>query len=111
MIALMLDRIFNISDGRSYKFGWIPLIYHVAMKGTIFNWDDIVANSLSSCITRAQEGLHQQKSEFYVGSFLVDSILCFIPFEKLNCKLKGEKPLFMQHIRYSGLTNMTVVTS
>ena len=84
MVVLMLNRIFGRADESSYKFVWIPLIYHVSMKGTIFNWDDIAANGISSCITVAQEGLHQRKLEFYMGSFLVDCILCFHPFEKLN---------------------------
>ena len=53
MVVLMLNRIFRRVDGRTYKFGWIPLIYHVAMKGTIFNCADIVANSLSTSITAA----------------------------------------------------------
>ena len=86
MVVLMLNRIFDRDDGRTYKFGWIPLIYHVAMKGKVLNWVDIVANSISTSITVAQEGLHQRKSEFYMGSFLVDCILCFHPFDKLNCK-------------------------
>ena len=30
MIVLMLNRIFGRADKISYKFGWIPLIYHVA---------------------------------------------------------------------------------
>ena len=68
------------------------------MKGTIFNWADILANSLSSCITAAQEGLHQRKSEFYMGSFLVDYILCFHPFEELNYKWKGGKsPIYVAY--------------
>ena len=37
LVVLMLNRIFGMADGRTYKFGWIPLIYHLAMKGTIFN--------------------------------------------------------------------------
>ena len=45
MAVLMLNRIFDRADGRSYKFGWIPLIYHIAMVGAVFNWADIVANS------------------------------------------------------------------
>ena len=91
MVVLRLNRIFGRADGSAYKFGWIPLVYHVTIMGTIFNWADIVENSFSSCITAAQEGLHQRKSEFYMGSFMVDYILCFHPFEKLNCKWKGEK--------------------
>ena len=37
MLVLMLNRIFSRADGRTYKFGWIPLIYYVAMKGKNFN--------------------------------------------------------------------------
>ena len=37
LLVLMLNTIFSRADGRTYKFGWIPLIYYVAMKGTIFN--------------------------------------------------------------------------
>ena len=95
MVVLMLNRIFGRADGRFYKFGWIPLIYHVTMMGRIFNWADIVANSLSSCIIAVQEGLHQQKFKFYMGTFLVDCILCFHPFEKINYKWKeGKAPIY-----------------
>ena len=87
LVVLMLNRIFDRADGRTYKFGWIPLIY----KGTILNWADIVANSLSTSITAAQEGLHQRKFEFYMGSFFIDCILSFHPFEKLCCTWKGGK--------------------
>ena len=66
-------------------------MYYVAMKGTIFNWDNIVANNLSTTIISSQEGLHQNKSEFYMGSFFIDCILCFRPFERLNYTWKGEK--------------------
>ena len=37
MVVLMLNMVYGRADGRTYKFGWIPLIYYVAMKGTIFN--------------------------------------------------------------------------
>ena len=98
MVVLMLNRIFGRADDRSYKFGWIPLIYHVAMKGTIFNWDDIVVNILSTSINVSQEGLHQRKYEFYMGSFLVDCILFFHPFEKINCTWRGEKdPIYVSY--------------
>ena len=62
MVVLMLKMIFIMANGRTYTFRWIPLIYYVTMKGTIFNWVDIVTNSLSTTITAAQEGLHQKKS-------------------------------------------------
>ena len=98
LVVLMLNRIFSRAYGITYKFGWIPLIYYVAMKGTIFNWADIVANSLSNSITAAQEGLHQRKYEFYMGSFFIDYILIFHPLEKLNCTWKGGKtPIYVAY--------------
>ena len=48
LLALMLDRIFDRANGKFYKISWVPLIYFVATRGTIFNWDDIVENNLSS---------------------------------------------------------------
>ena len=42
MVVLTLNRVFDRVDRRSYKFIWIPLIYHVAMVETIFNWAEIV---------------------------------------------------------------------
>ena len=51
----MLNRIFGRADGKFYKIGWIPLMYHVTMEGTVFNWEDIISNGLSSCITVAQK--------------------------------------------------------
>ena len=53
VIALMLSKIY----GRVYNFLWIPLLYYVAMKGMIFNWEYIVSRNLAKCIKAAQEGL------------------------------------------------------
>ena len=50
LISLMLNRIFGKENGKMCKLIWIPLIYHVALESTIFNWVDIVSSSLSSCI-------------------------------------------------------------
>ena len=72
LVALMLNEIFGRADGKFYKIGWIPLMYHVIMEGTVFNSADILANILSSCISVAQGGLRQQKFEFYMGSLLIE---------------------------------------
>ena len=56
LVALILNRIFDRDDGIFYTIGWIPLIYHVTMEGTIFNWSYILANKLYSCIAATQEG-------------------------------------------------------
>ena len=37
IVALMLSRVYGRSDGKMYNFGWIPLMYYVAMDGTFFN--------------------------------------------------------------------------
>ena len=58
MVALIPNRIFDRYDGMFYKIGWIIVMYHVTMMGTMFNWEDIIANNLFSCITTAQEGFH-----------------------------------------------------
>ena len=73
-IALMLNRIFGRANGRLFKFEWIPLIFHVATEGTIFNWSSLVSSSLSSCIAAAKGGVEQKKSEFYMSSILIDCI-------------------------------------
>ena len=74
-IALMLNRIFGRYHGKSFKIGWIPIIFYVAPQGTIFNWENIVSNSLSACISSALGGVSQKKSEFYMSSILVDYIM------------------------------------
>ena len=38
IVALMLSRLYGRSDGKMYNFGWIPLMYYVAMEGIVFNW-------------------------------------------------------------------------
>ena len=53
LVALMLNIIFRRVNGTFYKIGWMPLMYCVTLEGTIFNWSDIVANSLYSCISAA----------------------------------------------------------
>ena len=83
-IVLMLNKIFGRENGKSFKIGWIPIIFFVATQGTIFNWASIVSNSLSACISAALGGVSQKKSEFYMGSFLIDCILCTQAFPALN---------------------------
>ena len=51
LVDLMLNKIFSRDDGRFYKIGCILVMYHVTMMGTMLNWEDIIENSLSSCIT------------------------------------------------------------
>ena len=55
-IALMLNRIFGRANGRLFKLEWIPLMFHVATEGTIFNWASLVSSSLSSCVAAALGG-------------------------------------------------------
>ena len=75
VIVLMLNRIYGRADGKFYKFWWIPLMYHIAMEGIVFNWSNIIARNLSTFIKAAQEGLWLGKFEFHMSSFLVDCIL------------------------------------
>ena len=86
-IALMLNIIFCQEHGKFYKLSWIPLIYHVAMQTTIFNWADIMEDILSSRVAAALGGLTQRKLEFYKSSFFIECILCTHPFSNLNCDL------------------------
>ena len=53
VIMLTLNKIYGREDGKFYKFGWIPLIYHIAMEGTVFNWADIIAINMSTSIKEA----------------------------------------------------------
>ena len=81
----MQNIIFGMENGKFYKLSLLPLIYHVALEGTIFNWEYIVSSILSSCIVVTQGGSTQRKSKFYMGSYLIDCNLCVHPFMKLNC--------------------------
>ena len=36
-IALMLNKVFGRAHGKSFKLGWILIIFYVATQGTIFN--------------------------------------------------------------------------
>ena len=40
-IALMLNNFFGRAHGRSFKLGWVPIIFYVATQGTVFNWANI----------------------------------------------------------------------
>ena len=91
LVALMLKRIFGRANGKFYKIGWIPLMYHVTMHNTIFNWENIISSSLSSCISEALRGLLERKYEVYMESYLIDCILCLYPFLKLNCSWNEAK--------------------
>ena len=36
-IVLMLNKIFRRAHGKSFKLGWVPIIFYVATQGTEFN--------------------------------------------------------------------------
>ena len=55
-IALILKRIFGRAHGRLFKLEWIPIIFHVATQGTIFNWASLVSNSLSTGLAFSRGG-------------------------------------------------------
>ena len=84
LLDLMLNHIFVQANGNFYKISWVPVTYFVARKRTIFNWDDIVANSLSSSISVALLCLTKRKSKFYMSSFLIDCIFSTDQFPTLN---------------------------
>ena len=84
-IALMLNRIFGRAHSKSFKLEWLPIIFYVATQGTVFNWANIVSNSLSACIASALGGVSQKRSEFYMSSILIDCILCNQPFPNMRC--------------------------
>ena len=57
LVGLMLSRMYGRPNGKMYNFGWIPLMYYVAMERTIFKWEDIATRNLSKFIKASQEGL------------------------------------------------------
>ena len=81
----MLNMIFGRAHGRFFKLEWMPIIFYVATQGTIFNWANIVSNSISACLALALGGVSQKRSEFYTSSILVDCILSNQPLPRLQC--------------------------
>ena len=71
----------------------MPIIFYVATLGTVFNWENIVSNSLSACIASALGGVSQKRSEFYMSSILIYCILCNQPFPNLRCIWDRERTL------------------
>ena len=53
----MISKLYGRANGKMYNFGWIPLMYYVAMEGMIFNWVDIATRNLAKCVKATQEGL------------------------------------------------------
>ena len=95
LIAFMLNRIFGRANGKNFKLSSVRVIFFVATQGTIFNWANIVSNSLSSCVIAALGGVSQKKWEFYMSSFFIDFILCTQSFPTLKCNLdKAKSPVY-----------------
>ena len=109
-IALMLNRIFGRAHGRLFKLEWIPIIFHVASQGIVFNWASMVSSNLSSCLTSAMEGESKKRSEFYMSSILIDCILCNQAFPGLRCIWDRERMPVYALIDHCGLTNTIAIT-
>ena len=60
--VLMMNINFGRDNGKRFKMGWIPFIYFFATQGTIFNWESIVSNNLSACISAALGRVSQKNS-------------------------------------------------
>ena len=104
----MLNRIFGRAHKKSFKFRWMPIIFYVATQGTIFNWENIVSNILSACISSSLAAVSQKKLEFYMSSILFDCILCTQYFPALRCNWDRDRThvyttykLFWAHKYYS----------
>ena len=96
--SFIVEQNFGKADGTIYKLNWVPLIYYIAFQGTIFNWEDIISNNLSSSIAVAQGGLTQKKAGFSMYSYLIDCILDKHPFPKLGCIWnRAEYPIDMSY--------------
>ena len=94
-IAFMLNRIFGRANGKNFKLSSVRVIFFVATQGTIFNWENIVSNNLSSCISAALGGVLQKKWEFYMSLFFIDCILCTQSFPTLKCEWdKAKSPVY-----------------
>ena len=91
LIALMLNRIFGRANRKNFKLSCVPVIFFVATQGTIFNWENIVSNSLSTCICATVGGVSQKKSKFYMSLVLIDCILCTHPFPSMKCQWDKDK--------------------
>ena len=50
IVALMLSKVYGRPEGKMYNFGWIPLMYYVAIEGIFFNWADISTRKFSKGI-------------------------------------------------------------
>ena len=50
----MISRLYGKVDGKTYNFGWIPLMYYVAMEGKKFNWADIATRNLAKGVKAGQ---------------------------------------------------------
>ena len=81
----MLNSIFSQVDETLYKLIWIPIIYYVSFEGTIFNWEEIISDSLSACVAAARGGITQKRAKFYMAYYLIDCILCRNPLTKIGC--------------------------
>ena len=61
------------------------MIYYVSFEGTMFNWVDIIAGSITSYVAATQGGLTRKKAELYMSYYLIDCILSRYSFPKLGC--------------------------
>ena len=65
-IALIINRVFGRAHGKSFKIGWIPVIFFVATQGTIFNWEKYyIKQPLCMHISILRRGLSKEIRVLY----------------------------------------------
>ena len=60
---------------------WVPIMYAVATKGTVFNWASILASALRTNIATAKHPETDQPLEFYMASYLLNAVCARCHFD------------------------------
>ena len=53
IIAILLERVFEIKDASSFLEKWIPIIHQVITHGSTLNWGEIISSNLDIQLKKA----------------------------------------------------------
>jgi hypothetical protein len=100
-LMALICQLYREKDFSKFLKAWIPLVYTVAIVGSIFNWGAIISKQLSICVQQDQTPKEGGAPMFYMASYVLDVICVRNVFVSMN--LSWHVADLLVHIYFSVL--------
>ena len=81
LIAAMMNQLYGRPHNDTFLRTWVPIMYVVATRGTIFNWASFLASALKNNIHTTNYLEAYKQLEFYIASYPLNVVCARCHFD------------------------------